>query len=178
MIRHFRRAVFCFTFAMLQLSISIAQSKSTAAPTAPVPMQILSAKKIFIANAGGDQMANYEPSFSGGSDRAYNQFYAAVKSWGRFEIVGSPAEADLLLEIRQNVTGGPGGAASGLIPQFRLKIRDPRTNVLLWGFNIHGQFGLGQGESDRNFDQAVSRLVMDLQMLLGRQPAAAGDNGH
>lgn len=175
MIRRFRTVVLRFILAALQISFSMAQSKPSPAPTAPIPPQILAAKKVFIANAGGDEMANYDPRFSGSPDRAYNEFYAAVKSWGRFEVVISPAEADLLLEVRQSVSGGtasgPGG--SSFIPQFRLRIRDAKTNALLWGLNIHGAFGLGQAESDRNFDQAVNRLVTKFQTLVV-PPAADG----
>ncbi len=166
--RRFRIAVLCLTLAMLQPPPSMAQSKPTAVPTAPVPPQILNAKKVFIANAGGDEMTPGDPIFSGGPDRAYNQFYAAIKSWGRFNIVGSPADADLLLDIRQEVQtvtlgGKSGGSAT---PLFGLDIRDPKTNALLWAFHIHSEFGLGQGNSDRNFDQAVDRLVNDLRILV------------
>jgi hypothetical protein len=157
---------FCLLLALLQLPLAMAQSKPTVAPDAPVPTQILSAKKIFIANAGADEAIGQ--LFSGEPDRAYNQFYAALKSWGRFEIVGSPAEADLLLEIRQYFSGGP---------QLRLKIRDPRTNALLWGFNLQLELGTGRANSDRNFDQAVDRLVNDLRTLVARtQPAVSGGN--
>jgi len=175
MIRRFRTVVLSFILAALQICFSVAQSKPVPAPSAPIPPQILAAKKVFIANAGGDEMANYDPRFSGSPDRSYNEFYAAVKSWGRFEIVISPAEADLLLEVRQSVSGGAasGTGGSSLVPQFRLKIRDARTNALLWGFNIHGAFGLGQAESDRNFDQAINRLVTRFQTLV-TPPAAAG----
>lgn len=174
MIRRFRTVVLCFSLAALQISFSMAQSKPVPAPLASIPQQILAAKKVFIANAGGDEMANYDPRFSGRPDRAYSEFYAAVKSWGRFEIVGSPAEADLLLEVRQSVSARPGsGQECSFSPQFRLKIRDARTNALLWGFNIHGEFGLGQAESDRNFDQAVNRLVTDLRTLV--TPPADGN---
>jgi hypothetical protein len=153
---------------------SIAQTKQVPAPSAPVPAQIQTAKKVFIANAGGDEMAEEDQRFSGGPDRAYNEFYTAIRSWGRFEIVNSPAEADLLLEIRQDVSAvtptGRGG--SSFIPQFRLKIRDPKTNAMLWGFNVHSEFGVGQGASDRNFDSAVDRLVTDLRILVTpSQPA-------
>jgi hypothetical protein len=164
MIRRFRTAALCFTLAMLQISFVLAQGKATPTPIAPIPPQILAAKKVFIANAGGDEMAPNEPVFSGGPDRAYNQFYAAIKSWGRFEIVNSPADADLLLEIREYVFG--------LSPQFQLKICDPKTNAMLWGFNIHSEFGAGQANSDRNFDSAVGHLTIDLRMLVTpSQPA-------
>ena len=52
MICHFRSFVFCFVTLTLQLATSMAQSKPPEASTAPVPAQVLSAKKVFIANAG------------------------------------------------------------------------------------------------------------------------------
>jgi hypothetical protein len=176
MIRRFRTVVLCFIFAALQISSSMAQGKAAPAPLAPVPRQILGAKNVFIANAGGDEMATNEPRFSGTPDRAYNEFYAAVKSWGRFKIVPVPAEADLLLEVRQSVSEGAGRGTGGSSPTplFRLKIRDAKTNALLWGFSVHGEFGLGQGESDKNFEQAIYRLVIDLRALV-TPPGADGN---
>jgi len=155
---------------------AFAAVKPSPVPAAPIPAQILAAKKIFIANAGGDEMAEDDPIFSGGPDRAYNQFYAAMKNWGRFEIVGSPANADLLLEIRQEVQtvslGGKVGASD--TPLFQLIIRDPKSNALLWGFHVHAKFGLGQGNSDINFDQAMDRLVGDLRAVVSPTQNTAG----
>jgi hypothetical protein len=164
----FRIAVLCLTLAMLQLPLSMAQSKPTVAPAAPIPPQILAAKRVFIANAGGDEMTGEDPRFSGGPDRAYNEFYAAMKSWGRFEVVNSPADADLLLEIRQYVSAvtPTGRGSSSFIPQFQLNIRDPKTSTMLWGFNVHSRFGIGQADSDRNFNSAVGRLATDLRILV------------
>jgi hypothetical protein len=120
------------------------------------------------ANAGGDEMTGDDPIFNGGPGRAYNEFYAAMKSWGRFEIVNSPADADLLLEIRQYVSAvtPTGRGSSSFIPQFGLKIRDPKTNAILWGFNVHSQFGAGQADSDRNFSSAVGRLATEVRILV------------
>jgi hypothetical protein len=175
MTSHFKTAILSISLALASLP-GPAYAADQVKP-APIPAQILAAKRIFIANAGGDQMAPDDPIFSGGPDRAYNQFYAAMKDWGRFEIVGSPAEADLLIEVRQEVLmivlGGKAGSSA--TPTFGLKIRDAKTNALLWGFHVHGVFGLGQGNSDRNFDQAVDRLAMDLRMLVAPlQPPASG----
>lgn len=166
--RRFRMTAFCLMLATLPLPLSRAQSKPTVAPVAPIPPQILAAKKAFIANAGGDEMTGDDQRFSGGPDRAYNEFYAAMKSWGRFEIVNSPADADLLLEIRQYVSAvtPTGRGSSSFIPQFQLSIRDPKTNTMLWGFNVHGRFGIGQADSDRNFNSAVGRLATDLRILV------------
>jgi hypothetical protein len=172
------QAVALSVAVVFMTSATMAAVKPTPAP-APIPSQIVAAKKIFIANAGGDEMAEDDPIFSGGPDRAYNQFYAAIKGWGRFEVVGSPREADLLLEIRQEVQtvslGGKAGASD--TPLFRLIIRDPKTNTLLWGFHVHSTFGVGQGNSDRNFDEAVDRLVSDLRGLVSPPPNAAAGAG-
>jgi len=164
----FNIAALCLTLAMLQLPLSMAQSKPAVVPAAPIPPQILAAKKVYVANAGGDEMTGNDQRFSGGADRAYNEFYAAMKSWGRFEIVNSPADADLLLEIRQSVSAvtPTSGGTSSFIPQFQLNIRDHKTNAMLWGFNVHSRFGVGQADSDRNFDSAVGRLATDLRILV------------
>jgi hypothetical protein len=176
MIRHFRTVVLCIFISALQISFSMAQGKPVPVPPAPVPRQILGAKNVFISNAGGDEMATNEPRFSGTPDRAYSEFYAALKSWGRFKIVPVPAEADLLLEVRQSVSEGASGGTVGSAPTplFRLKIRDAKTNALLWGFCVHSAFGLGQGESDRNFEQAIYRLTTDLRTLV-TLPVTNGD---
>jgi hypothetical protein len=166
---------FAIAFGFLS-SAALAAVNQGSVPVGPIPAQIIAAKKIFIANAGGDQMAEDDPIFSGGPDRAYNQFYAAMKSWGRFEIVGSPAEADLQLEIRQEVQtvslGGKAGAS--YTPLFQLIIRDPKTNALLWGFHVHTKFGVGQANSDRNFDQAIYRLISDVRALVSQTPNTEG----
>jgi hypothetical protein len=176
MISYFKTTVLHLALAVLVPCISLAQSKQASAPAAPVPAQILTAKKIFIANAGGDEMAEGDPIFSGGPDRAYNQFYTAMKLWGRFQIVDSPAPADLLLEIRQDVSAVNPSSKGGstFIPQFRLKIRDPKTNALLWGFDVHSEFGVGQSSSDHNFDQAVDRLVSNFRALVAQPEPASG----
>ncbi len=129
-------------------------------PKEPVPSQILNAKKVFIANAGADEIVPGQATFTGGPDRCYNEFYYAMKNAGHYQIVDSPGEADLVLEV------GVDAAASD--PLFRLTIRDPRTNVILWGFKVRIEFGAGQANSDRNFDQAINRLVFELQALVTR----------
>lgn len=39
---------------------------------------------------GGDESLFVWPQYSGGPDRLYNEFYAAMKSWGRYELVSTP----------------------------------------------------------------------------------------
>jgi len=65
---------------------------------APVPPQIARAKRVFISN-GGQETGRLE-DFSGRQDRCYNQFYSALKSWGRYALAGGPSDADLVMEIK------------------------------------------------------------------------------
>ena len=161
--------------------ISAAQSKLSAAPAGPIPAQIVTAKKVFIANAGEEQpYSSDEPLYSGSSDRAYDEFYAGVKALGRYELVGSPADADLLFEIRFTspvVDGsGQGPRVLGPIPydpRFRLEIRDPRTNALLWAITEHAQWAMLRGNRDKNFDQAADRIVSDVGSLATMSAAIA-----
>ncbi|HKW34355.1 MAG TPA: hypothetical protein VJN92_15190 [Candidatus Acidoferrum sp.] len=157
-----------------------ARAQQTALP-APLPAQITSGKKVFVSNAGGDSNGLY----SGEPRRLYDQFYAALKSWGRYELVGNPAQADLVFEIGftnpfvgENVSGGHGVSVSSHSvndPQFRLVIFDPGTRVILWVFTEHIAPALLQGNRDKNFDQALSFLVNDLRNVAG-QPVAVVSN--
>ena len=162
----------------LLTQLSAAQAKQD--EQAPIPAQIVAAKKVFIANGGGDDPGMPDPLFSGGSDRPYNQFYASLKSSGKYELVGSPAEADLLFEIRFSVvpdkrpTGfwGDKGTADAYDGVFRLEIRDPKTTALLWAFNEHIEWALLKSNRNKNFDQASARISSDALALAAR---AAGE---
>ena len=159
--------------------LAVAQAKQD--EQAPLPSQIVAAKKVFIANGGGDDPGMPDPLFSGGADRAYNQFYSAMKSAGRYELVGSPSEADLLFEIRFSVVPdkrpnssfwGDKGTADAYDALFRLEIRDPKTNALLWAFNEHMEWAMLRSNRNKNFDQASGRIASDVLSLASR---AAGE---
>jgi hypothetical protein len=64
---------------------------------------------------------------NGGPDRPYNQFYAAIKTWGRYEIVSYPTHADLVLEISWVLTDT--GLRLSVLGQLRLVVIDPKTHV-------------------------------------------------
>jgi hypothetical protein len=142
----------------------LSAQKTKGAPAAPIPAQIRAAKKVFVANGGGDEHSYDEPWFSGGTDRAYNQFYAAMKSWGRFDLVAAPADADILIEVRfalsqaeQRVMKGD-SIGTPLDPRFRLEIRDPKSNALLWGFTEHAQWAILQGNATGTLTRRWPRL--------------------
>jgi hypothetical protein len=66
-------------------SATLAQQATPTSVAAPLPPTILSATRIFISNAGAD--AGLFPSpFSDTPDRGYNQFYAALKNQGSYQL--------------------------------------------------------------------------------------------
>jgi hypothetical protein len=136
--------------------LSAKQSKGPA--PAPVPVQIGAAQKVFISNAGGESFETVidQTVFNGGPDRPYNEFYAAVKSWGRYEIVSSPADADLVLEISWVLTDT--GLKLPVLGQLRLVIVDPKTHVTLWNFTEYVRGAILLGNRDKNFDQAMNTM--------------------
>jgi hypothetical protein len=146
--------------ALLSAVAALAQQSLTA-PAGPVPPAILAAKKIFIANSGSSSAL-----FSGGPNRAYNQFYASLKTAGVFEMVGDPSDADLVLEL-QIVDSGSGQA------NFKLVIYDRKTNFMLWTLFESIKVCTRQKTCDSNFDDALPALLLNFEKLAGKGPAAA-----
>ena len=163
-----KRATLCVYCAIALLSLPVfGISKPTdSSPAAPVPISIETAQKVFISNAPGDSL----PASLGGPARPYNEFYEAIKTWGRYQLVSSPAAADLILEISfanpivgVNVmsTSG-GGSTSGLL--LKVVIVDPKTHVPLWWFTesfaLKGGFSHRKETLDSNFILRLPPLWM------------------
>ena len=149
-----RSAVLYVVLGATLLSIPAlkAQQKSNDVQAAPVPAQIGAAKRVFISYNGGIN------GFIAKNDRVYDQVYAAMKSWGRYELVASPADADLVLEA----------SLPGIY--IRLAILDPKTHVVLWVFakrpETHGFHGL-------DYPEAITKIVDDFKNLDARSKAGA-----
>ena len=126
---------------------------------APVPSQILSARKVFIANATGDHDPRVAKYF-GGPDGIYNQFYADIKSGGKFEPVSAPADADLVVEVTLGTFPLVQDYAG-----FRLSVLDPKTNVLLWTASEPVDPAFLAKTARKNIAQSLQRLANDLQAL-------------
>jgi len=161
------RSVFFAAFAALLIpAILNAQpgkdaSSAQNVPAAPVPAQILNAKKVFIANGGAAVYGIRQfIAYHGGPNRPYNEFYAAMKKWGRYELAAGPADADLVLEVSLTPSG-----SAGDFPSLHLAIVDPKTHILLWAINERVEGAALLGHRDDNFDHGMSALVDDLKYL-------------
>jgi hypothetical protein len=135
------------------------------APAAPVPTGIAAARKVFIANAGADLASQSIFKRAGQPDQAYNHFYSAVQSWGRYELVSTPAEADLVLEIRFAAPMYYDGNTATYEPQFGLNIFDAKTHFLLWSLSEPVAGAWREASWLKNFNQGLNLLMGDLKKV-------------
>jgi hypothetical protein len=159
MVGNIKRGGFLMKLAAIAL-VSIpglgAQTPQDPAP-APIPAQIVAAKRVFISNASGESGVP-----AGVPDLTYNEFYAAIKSWGRYEIVAAPADADLVFEIRFVMQ-----------PQLTVTILDPKTHTVLWAFTEGVQQAAQQKTGRKYFDEAMANIVNDVKKLTALPTASA-----
>ncbi len=181
MTQQWKAAVLCFGLAMGLLcgGVAAAKEKAVATAVAPIPAQILAAKKVFIANGGGDVSHTEEPFYSGGSDRTYNEIYAAMKSWGRYELVSAPGDADLIFEIQLTVFQLERNRILGddsleLDSQLRIVIRDPKSGQTLWGLTSHVQEAVLLSNRDKNYELAMAAIVAEVKRIAAPMAASAG----
>jgi hypothetical protein len=130
-----------------------------------VPPQIAAAQKIFISN-GGESLGTVagRTYFTGRPDRHYNQFYEAMKGWGRYDVVSSPADADLVFEIIWD-----DGFTS--FSKLRVVIIDPRTHITLWTISEYVGGGAAHlTNRDKDFDQTMDRVIGRLKLLATPAP--------
>jgi hypothetical protein len=151
-------------------SPSSAQKDKSPDP-APIPVQITAAQKVFIANAGGESFETVfsQTVFDGGPDRPYNQFYAAMKTWGRYEPVSSPANADMVIEVSWALSDT--GLKLPVLGQLRVVVIDPKTHVTLWNFTEYVRGAVFLGNRNKNFDHTMNTIVDRLKKLT--EPVAA-----
>jgi len=173
--RLFRRGSLWLALIAILPAVAARAQQLPGAGTAPVPPALLTATKVFVSNAGADSGLFPHP-FSGDPDRPYNQFYAALKGWGRYELVGDPKDADLVFELQLIAPNGPTNpskmaGASDPLPMFRLLIFDRKTHYILWTFTESIDPAALQKTHDHTFDEAGTALMLDLKALTTKTPA-------
>jgi len=164
------------TILCVALLTAASASAQQPAPEAPVPPAIRAASKIFLSNAGADSGLFPSP-FSGGENRGYNQLYAGLKANGQYQLVSDPADADLVLELQLTAPNGPSNGskvngASNPVPMLRLVIYDRKTHYVLWAFTQSIEIAFLQKTHDRNFDDALTAILLEFESLSGKAQAA------
>lgn len=159
-----KRAMYAFlAIALLPTPFSGGQQVETA----PIPLQIITAKKIFISNGGVDNAALAAFKRAGDTNEPYNRFYAAMKSWGRYELVASPADADLVFEIRFTAPIADFGKTAIYEPQLGLSIFDTKTHFVLWTFTEPVQGAFRKVTWEKNVNQGMESLLAEIKKLAG-----------
>lgn len=134
-----------------------------------VPSQLKSGRTVFLSNAGADAGLFPHP-FSGTQDRAYGYVYTALQKDGRFTLVGTPQEADLVFELKLDA---PAGSISGnkqqgtedALPTFRLTIIERQSHYTLWTLAQTVYKANLQKTHDKNFDDALDLLLTELKAV-------------
>lgn len=171
MTRNLRQSLPGAVLALFLISAAVAQSAKDA-PPAPVPARILTAKTVFVANGGQDEQPTDNPAYNGARDRAYNQLYAALQTWGRYKLVSDPGEADLVLEIRFVVEWPSLGDNAGLArPRPGISAGHPRPENQRAALAVHRTRAVGDSAG-----QPRKELRSGAGQDCGR-PAGAGRSG-
>ena len=154
-----RLETFCIAALIALLAIPIATAKKEPdPPAAPVPIQVLTGKSVFISNSESTADLIF-----GVPNLTYDVLYAHMKSWGKYELVPAPADADLIFTISFVIS---------LNQQLRLVVLDPKTHVVLWTFAERVEPWARQSTGRRNFDETMSKLVDDIRTLTAPTAAA------
>jgi hypothetical protein len=155
----------CIYAATVQTAPAAAQApQATPTSQAPVPTQIAAAHTIFLVNNGADV------NFPITADAAYNDVYAALQAWGHFQLVTSPAQADLVFQLRDiapvtGVTGDRAGVYAINSPAFQLAIKDPKSNVTLWTITSPVPIAGRSAARTHWLNIAVTNLVSRVKVL-------------
>lgn len=161
-------AVIC-VFGLMSLAAQTQESPDT--PAAPVPSQITSAKRVFISN-GGERAAFRLPKdawYKGGPNRTYNQFYSDIKTWGHYELVASPADADLVFEI--GFTDRL--QAQTAVSEMKLVILEAKSRLPLWTVFEYVDYAGMAKNREKNYDATMQTLIEDVKSLASGVPAPA-----
>jgi hypothetical protein len=162
-----RHAARLLAFAAILSSPVLArtQKNKKEVPVAPLPTGIVNAKKIFLSNGGG-------------SNLAYDAFYSDMKDWGKYQIVGSPEEADLIVELAYRVEDKGTRVWSSTNtydnttqvhsrqitdPQLILTIYDAKTKNSLWSETDHRKLAKMEKNREKETVNSAQRLVDDLK---------------
>lgn len=134
-------------------------------PNAPLPTQLATAHRLFLGNAGDQENADCL--------RFYNTFYAGVQALKEFELVGEPAQSDLVVELHYEFSlGGGVNGGSNTPRQFRVILIDPKTHTILWSITERTNYAVLQKNRDKNLDETITVLLKDFADITGPNSVA------
>lgn len=154
-------------FAALLILVAPAFAPQQPTPAAPIPAPILSAQKVFLANGGADLGSANAFKKAGQTNEPYNSTYAALRAWGHWQLVSTPASADLVLVVRFSapVNMYSKGIPLSYTPQMELTILDGKTRFLLWTLTEPVQGAFRKSTWKKNFAEGITGLITQLKSV-------------
>ena len=172
-----RRPLLCLCLLLPILTVACARTPAPLPPPPPpaVIARVTAAKKIFLSNAGAD--AVFASDMVGGANGSYNELYASLKQWGYFQLVDSPAQADLIFEIRSTQQSADvDHTGRGLRPDdytvtryppfFHLSIIDPATQEVLYWIVSGAGYAPSLKQGKINFAISIDKLTDRIKALV------------
>lgn len=158
--------VLCLLAAVLAAAPSspAEQTSSLAAPL--VPMQVRSARKIFLSNAGVDSGSIVAFNLLGKekTDIPYAAFVAAMKSWAQYDVVTTPSDSDVVFEFRvESILSSLNGPFASFSTFISVTILDTRTHFVLW--TVKSPLAVNK-KFDQNAAAAVATLLASIKVLV------------
>lgn len=156
---------FALTLVAFTFAASV-QAQQNAQPfVAPIPPQIVSAKTVFLSNAGLAPDPRDRILASGKTViLRFSQFYSAMQTWGRYQIVDSPSAADLVFEFSLtsplSFCSDPQNCQAALV---EVVIYDAKTHFRLWSFDEPVFKAMLNSNYTKNVNQAMTELMADLK---------------
>lgn len=142
-------------------------SSADLTPEAIARQRLLSAHTIYLAKSTQD--ANFPTS----PDDAYNLVLTNLQNWGRFQIVDSISQADLVLQLRDavktSVVDDPNDAGSTVyyLASFQLTLADPSTLSPIWTVNSGIPTPIKRKTQGQLVAASAQNLVSQLKLLSG-----------
>lgn len=142
-----------FSMGCLSLACFAMPASGRDVSSAPAPTAIRDAKKVFLTN-------------SRACDLAYGAFYSAIEAWGRYQIVGSRDEADLVVELAYRVGQGRTwlhdedyDRRHPLLATTTLTILDARSHKRLWSAVNRERLAIREKNRQKDAVNSAQRLV-------------------
>jgi hypothetical protein len=145
-------------------SVAGAKNKKPDIQVASLPAVIVNAKKVFLSNGGSGYLA-------------YDAFCSEMKEWSKYEIVGSPEESDLIVELSYRVEDSTRVWNSTntyyittqiyskqiVDPQLILTIFSAKMKNSLWSETDHRGFAKREKSHEKETVNSAQRLVDNLK---------------
>lgn len=165
--------------ALLFLAVSIAAQSDSGkvAPALSPTARLAAAKTAYLKNAGGSEIP-------------FNVISESLEGWGRFQIVGTPEKADIIIEVTAPETGNGIAISSGTsadprsglpaetttssrelqVARITLIVYDSRSKMALWSASEQPKGGLRHRSRQDKVVEASQKLVSKFRERIEPDP--------